>query len=94
MPKVTFQPSGRSVDVPEGTSILDAATLAGVSSVECCGKVTLCGLCRTVVLEGEEHLSAPEAQEAEFRLRRRYLPYQRLGCMAYASGDVEVEVDR
>jgi len=94
MPTVTFQPSARQVQVEQGTSLLAAATEAGLTGVECCGKVVACGLCKAAVLDGEEHLTPPEAQEADFRARRRFLPYERLGCMAYVTGDVEVEVER
>ena len=92
MPLVTFQPGGTAIEVPEGTSILGAATEAGTTSIECCGKSPLCGKCRMVVLEGEEHLSAPEPDEAEHRARRKFLPYQRLACTALVDGDVEVEL--
>jgi uncharacterized 2Fe-2S/4Fe-4S cluster protein (DUF4445 family) len=94
MPTVTFQPSGQRVDVPEGTSLLDAALEAGESDVVCCGKVTACGLCRVAVLEGGDHLDGEGPIEAEFRARRRYLPFERLGCMAEVRGDVEIEVQR
>lgn len=94
MPRVTFQPSGRQVEVPEGSSLLTAAVQAGVTSVECCGITPACGRCRTTVLEGEDNLSAPGDLELERRRRLLYLPGDRFGCMAHVHGDVDVEVVR
>jgi uncharacterized 2Fe-2S/4Fe-4S cluster protein (DUF4445 family) len=94
VPRVTFQPSGRSIECVAGTSLLDAAIREVETTVECCGKKTLCGLCKATVLDGLEHLSAVEPMEADYRRRRRFLPFERLGCMAAVSGDVEVELAR
>ena len=94
MPRVTFQPTALHVDVPEGTSLLEAALEAGVTVVECCGITPACGLCRTAVLEGEENLSPPDAIELARRKRLFYLPGDRFGCMAMVQGDVEVQVAR
>jgi ferredoxin len=103
MPTVTFASgtfasgtfaSGRKVQVPEGTSVFDAATLARATSVECCGIVPACGECRMTVLEGQEHLSAPDELEAGVRAAKRFLPFERLGCMSHVHGDVTVELER
>lgn len=40
-----------TLQVPAGTSILQAATAAGIATVSSCGK-GICGTCETVVLEG------------------------------------------
>ena len=92
--RIRFQPSGREMDVEEGASLLEAAIRASETTVECCGKKTLCGLCKVSVLDGVEHTNRPEALEDEFRKRRRFLPFERLGCMTTAHGDVEVELAR
>jgi ferredoxin len=93
MPTVTFS-SGEQAQVPLGTSVLDAAVLARATAVECCGIEPACGSCRMVVLEGEAMLSAPEALEASVRRERRFLPFERLACMAHVTGDVTVEMER
>jgi uncharacterized 2Fe-2S/4Fe-4S cluster protein (DUF4445 family) len=93
MPVVTFS-SGHQARVAEGTSVLDAATLAGATRVECCGIEPACGRCRMAVIEGQEHLSLPEDLEAEVRRERRFLPFERLACMAHVHGDVTVEMER
>ena len=57
MPVVTFFPGGRVATVPIGTSLLDAATLAGVTVTAPCGGEGMCGECRMRVKEGSvEHV--------------------------------------
>lgn len=94
MPRVTFEPHGQQVEVDEGTSVLDAAHLAGATRVECCGIVPACGECRMAVVAGQEHLSAPEDLEQGVRREGAFLPFERLACMAHVAGDVTVEMER
>lgn len=49
--QVRCELSDLTLDVPPGTSILQAANAAGVSTVSSCGK-GVCGTCETVVLDG------------------------------------------
>jgi uncharacterized 2Fe-2S/4Fe-4S cluster protein (DUF4445 family) len=52
MPKVTFLPAGKSVEVTQGASVSDAALVADLSiSLPCGGKGT-CGKCLVQVVEG------------------------------------------
>ncbi|MFZ5477580.1 MAG: 2Fe-2S iron-sulfur cluster-binding protein [Myxococcota bacterium] len=94
MPRVTFRPSGATLDVDEGTSVLQAAVAAHETDVLCCGMAPPCGLCKVAVLEGEDGLTPRDAVEETERARRKLLPFERLGCLAHVTGDVEVEVER
>ncbi len=94
MPKVRFEPGGQEVEVTVGTSVLDAAHLAGATSVECCGIYPACGECRMSVTEGEEHLTPPDDLEQGVRRSDKYLPFERLACMSHVEGDVTVEMER
>ena len=53
MPRVTFKPTGASAEVTAGTSLLEAAALAGVSIRNDCGGRGVCGRC-VVLLEGQD----------------------------------------
>lgn len=94
MPTVTFAPTDRAIVVPADTSVLDAAHLAGATTVECCGIYPACGECRMSVISGEEHLTPPGDLERSVRTERRFLPFERLACMTCARGDVTVELER
>lgn len=91
MPRVTFRPSARSIEVPAGSTILDAALAAGVPIARACGAEGLCARCGVRVLAGAE-ASVDEANAAEVAacLRNRLDPALRLACCARVLGDVEV----
>lgn len=94
MPTIIFEPSEKSLAVEDGTSILEAAIEADTTAVDCCGITPACGMCSVDVLGGEEHLSPPDALEAEYRKKHKFPSYRRLGCMAHIRGNVHVELDR
>lgn len=53
MPTLNFNPSGRTLDVPEGANLLDACRRAGFSPRASCGGKGLCGKCRVRVIAGD-----------------------------------------
>jgi uncharacterized 2Fe-2S/4Fe-4S cluster protein (DUF4445 family) len=50
--QVTFQPSGRLVEVESGISVIKAARLAGVHINASCGGSGVCGKCRVILESG------------------------------------------
>ncbi len=52
MPSIEFLPSKKTVNVPAGTALLDAARLAGIYSAVPCGGKGVCGKCRVRVAKG------------------------------------------
>jgi len=77
--KVTFLPHGATIDVPAGTSVIEAALEAGVHINASCGGEGVCGKCRVRIESGEvqggvtERLS-PADVTAGFRLACRAIP--------------------
>jgi len=59
---VTFQPSGRSVFVLPGTTMLEAAGRAGLTIVTPCGGAGTCGKCRVQVIQGAGSPTPAERQ--------------------------------
>jgi len=74
-PRITFHPKGRSVDAPKGTSLLEAAILAGVEINSACGGKGTCGRCR-VVVSGEF-----ESQPTDKVSGEEWAAGYRLACM-------------
>ena len=93
MATVRFEPKGIEIVVEPGTSVLDAAHLARATRIECCGILPACGSCRMTVLEGQEHLNAPDELESGVRRKQAFLPFERLACMSHVDGDVIVELE-
>ncbi|MCP5104145.1 MAG: DUF4445 domain-containing protein, partial [bacterium] len=52
MPTITFQPSGKTIDVPEGTELLDAARNAEINIESPCGGKGTCGKCIVRITSG------------------------------------------
>ncbi|MDX9866835.1 MAG: ASKHA domain-containing protein [Kiritimatiellia bacterium] len=85
---VTFLPTGKTVRVPPGTTLLQAAVQAGLLIHTPCGGGGTCGKCRMRIRAGEvpaggssQHLTA-EQLEAGWRL----------ACVTRVTGPLEAEV--
>ena len=67
MPIMTMKATGKTVEVAEGVSILQALLAAGEAIAHKCeeGKAELCGACHIFVLEGRKSLSKPQRLENE-----------------------------
>lgn len=100
--RVVFTPSGLTVTVPQGTSLLGAARSAGADLDSTCGGRGLCGRCQVVPSPGSfpkwnidstaDAVSAWTTTEAEYRGRRPLTEGRRLGCAALVCDDLVVEI--
>jgi uncharacterized 2Fe-2S/4Fe-4S cluster protein (DUF4445 family) len=88
--RVRFKPSGLEVDMPRGTTLLDAAIAAGLPIARSCGAEGVCAKCALCVVEGDEHLSPEAADETRIKDRNRIDAELRLACRAEIRGDVTV----
>jgi ferredoxin, 2Fe-2S len=94
MPKITVLPEGKSVEVPPGTTLLEASLRAGARHGAACGGVCACSTCHVFVVQGLESLTEAEERELDipdkaFGIR----PSSRLGCQARVGRhDVTFEV--
>jgi 2Fe-2S ferredoxin len=88
MPKVLFEDQNVEVEVPVGSSILEAAKQAGAPEGDACGGVCACSTCHVYVDEGANLLSEAEEDEEDildkaFDVRME----SRLGCQAKIQSD-------
>jgi 2Fe-2S ferredoxin len=91
VPRVRFESDGIEVDVPLGTSILEASRAAGAQVGSACGGVCACSTCHVYVKQGLDALSAPNDREEDimdkaFDVRAN----SRLGCQSKILRDVTV----
>ena len=88
MATITFTPSGETIEVPHGTSLLDAAILCELDVPAPCAGQGRCGRCRVRVASGEvERRSNAGLATAEI------LDGWAVACQTYVgAGAVEVEV--
>lgn len=93
MPKVRFTLEQLEIDVPEGTTILEAARKAGAPEGDRCGGVCACSTCHVYVVRGFDDTS--EIEDEEFDILDKAFDVRmtsRLGCQAKVTGDIEVEI--
>jgi 2Fe-2S ferredoxin len=97
MPKVRFEPDGIEVEVPAGTSFLEAARASDAQVGSACGGVCACSTCHVYVKEGLADLTEVSDREEDimdkaFDVR----PSSRLGCQAKMQRDrlYVVEISR
>lgn len=88
MPKVRFVDQELEIEVPVGTSLLDAARKVGAPEGSACGGVCACSTCHVYIEEGAELLSEAEEDEEDildkaFDVRLN----SRLGCQAKIQRD-------
>jgi ferredoxin len=88
MPKIRFEPDGNEIEVPAGTTILEAARKCGAQVGSACGGVCACSTCHVYVREGLESL--PPASEREEDIMDKAFDVQsnsRLGCQSALAAD-------
>jgi ferredoxin, 2Fe-2S len=97
MPKIQFIDQGIEIEVPIGTSLLDAARKVGAPEGSACGGVCACSTCHVYVEEGAELLSEAEEDEEDildkaFDVRLN----SRLGCQSkiLRDGLIRVRISR
>jgi ferredoxin, 2Fe-2S len=97
MPKVRFLKEGKEIDVPLGTSILQASQQVHAPEGSACGGVCACSTCHVYVRSGMELLSEMEDDENDILDKAFDVRSQsRLGCQArlVRDGTVEIEISR
>ena len=89
MPHITYV-NERSVDVPEGTSILQASLQHGIPHTRVCGGHARCSTCRVAVLTGLANCGPRNEKEQAMATLRNFSPVVRLACQTTVCGDVTV----
>jgi uncharacterized 2Fe-2S/4Fe-4S cluster protein (DUF4445 family) len=88
--EVTYLPSGKSVRVPAGTTLFNAAHWAGLPIESTCGGRGTCGKCSVKIVEGEAELSLADHRHLADKLEEGW----RLSCQCPINGPMTVDVPR
>jgi len=91
MPKVRFEPDGIEIEVPVGTSILEASNKGHAQVGSACGGVCACSTCHVYVKQGVGDLS-PASEREEDIMDKAFdvKPNSRLGCQSKIVRDTTV----
>ena len=94
MPRIRFEPDGNEIDVPAGTTILQAAQKANAMVGYACGGVCACSTCHVHVKDGLDDLE--EADEREEDILEKAFDVQlnsRLSCQVKLTTDRDYVVE-
>ncbi len=83
---------GRTIEVEEGTSVLEGSVRYGVDHMHACGGAARCTTCRIEVLDGLEHCPAPNERERDVSAINGICSPVRLACQLRPTGDITVRV--
>jgi adenylate cyclase len=83
-------PDGRQVEVPRGTTLLEASRIGGIPHASVCGGRGRCSTCRVRVIRGGDRLPPASADEMKVLARVGASPGTRLACQTRPSGPVEI----
>jgi len=86
---IVFQPEGLRAQVPEGTTVMDAARKVGIDIVAPCGGIGECGKCKVEIFKGK--ISETSADQFWLTEKERQRGF-RLACMARVNQDVVVRI--
>ncbi len=85
-----FEPSRKSIEVPAGTTLLEAARRAGLPVASACGADGICARCGLEILEGAETIAPETERERDVKRRNRIAAALRLSCYIDIAGDMTV----
>ncbi len=87
MPKITFYPDNKGLDVAEGISLAEAAISSGIFINSACGKKGLCGKCKVKVKDGEVE-TKPTGLLTQEEIEKGFV----LSCQTIPKTDVIVDI--
>ncbi|MEM2306690.1 MAG: 2Fe-2S iron-sulfur cluster-binding protein, partial [Candidatus Bathyarchaeia archaeon] len=89
--EVVFQPEGKRIKVPYGSTILDAVRASGVDLTSICGGRGICGKCR-VIIGRSNNISSLANVERKFLSDEEVSLGYRLACQTIIFGSLTVRV--
>jgi uncharacterized 2Fe-2S/4Fe-4S cluster protein (DUF4445 family) len=87
---VRLDPIGLRVEVQPGTTLLEAAQLAGIDMVAACGGAGICGTCLVELIEGK--LTEPTVSELDELSENQLNSGLRMACQAVPLSDIRVNL--
>jgi uncharacterized 2Fe-2S/4Fe-4S cluster protein (DUF4445 family) len=87
---ITFLPSQISIDVLPGTTLIEAAWVAGIRLASACGGNGKCLQCKVTILEGEA--SPLISQELDRLSQNEIESHCRLACCTHPTSDLAVDI--
>jgi uncharacterized 2Fe-2S/4Fe-4S cluster protein (DUF4445 family) len=89
---ITFLPMNKSIKVPSGMTILQAARRAGIRIATRCDGKAACLMCKVKVAQDERNALLPPTEAEERKLGLLLEEGTRLSCQAKVCGKLSVHI--
>ncbi|MEM3479977.1 MAG: ASKHA domain-containing protein, partial [Candidatus Bathyarchaeia archaeon] len=89
---VIFQPEGKHVKVPLGSTVLEAAKAASVDLTSICGGAGKCGKCRIIIEDGISNVNSLTEIEYKFLSNSDISAGYRLACQTVIKGPLLIRI--
>lgn len=89
-PPMLAHPSGRTVPVRPGATVLETLRENGIAHASVCGGRARCTTCRVLVTKGIDRIPGPSGLEAKALARIGAIPGMRLACQIRPTSDISV----
>jgi uncharacterized 2Fe-2S/4Fe-4S cluster protein (DUF4445 family) len=86
--RVTFEPEGKTLHVPAGTSVYEATGEAGIIINSPCGGAGVCGNCKVLIIRGDYEQQGSDRFITEEQLEKGHV----LACRTRIMSDVVIEI--
>lgn len=90
MVKVTFMPSGKTIEVKPRTNLMQAIIDADLPIGRSCNAQGICTKCLVIVHEGAENLSAPNILERKLKEKEKFADNMRVSCQTKILGPITI----
>lgn len=90
--KVTIIPVGKTLEISEETSLLQALKDNGFLIRSSCGGMANCRDCIIKIVSGEDHLQGPTFPEIKLLGNVFHITKERLSCQTKILGDVTIDI--
>ncbi|MBI3555911.1 MAG: 2Fe-2S iron-sulfur cluster binding domain-containing protein [Deltaproteobacteria bacterium] len=91
--RVSWPQHGRTIEVANGKTLLEAALDHDLPLEHACGGYCACTTCHVLITEGAANLSTPEEDELErLKGKKGVQERSRLACQSKICGNVTVEI--
>jgi adenylate cyclase len=90
MPSIRYVPDYAEIDIPDGTSILQASLQNNIPHIHVCGGNARCSTCRVMVLEGVEYCPPRNDKEQKMADKLCFPADIRLSCQTQPTGSITV----
>lgn len=91
MPKIFFAKGRPSIEVAQGSNLMESLMRENIPVASSCGGEGVCTKCVLKILEGKDNLSPPNDVEKDLHEIHDFARNERVSCQTQVLGDIKVD---